>query len=203
MTRVRKPPARLESARLVLRRPQVEDAPAVVEAIAESFEELRKWMAWAQHVPGLDEQEARLREGGARFDAGEDFVFFLFERESGLYLGGTGLHRFDWSVPRFEIGYWVRTSRVGRGYATEAVHALSALAFEGLSAVRVEIRCNDRNERSWRVAERAGFALEAVLRSYEREADGTLRDTRIYARVRPEGDSIGRPHTREREGGER
>jgi len=87
-------------------------------------------------------------------------------------------------VPSFETGYWVRSSRARRGYVTEAVRAISDAAFATLGAARVEIRCHDRNERSWRVAERAGFTLEGVLRSERRHLDGSLRDTRVYARVR-------------------
>jgi RimJ/RimL family protein N-acetyltransferase len=179
-----RPPEQLETARLALRKPRVEDASQVVEAIAESIEELRPWMPWAQRVPTRAEQEERLRASVAAFEAGEDFPYWIFERASGTYLGGTGLHRFDWAVPRFETGYWVRTSRAGRGYATEAVGAVTEMAFGVLGARRVEIRCDDRNMRSWRVAERLGFALEGVLRHQDRSPDGSLRDTRVYARVR-------------------
>ena len=179
-----RPPARLETERLVLRRPELADAPAVALAVAESIEELRPWMPWAQQVPTLAEQEAHLRTASAAFDAGEDYPLYLFDRQTGLYLGGSGLHRFDVSVPRYETGYWVRTSRVGRGYACEAVAAITEMAFEVLGALRVEIRCSDANVRSWRVAERLGFQLEGVLRREARDPDGTVRDTRVYAKVR-------------------
>jgi len=118
----------------------------------------------------------------------EDLVYFIFERtpqgEAGALVGGTGLHRIDWKGPRFEIGYWRRTDRAGRGYATEAVRALSRMAFDVLAAERVEIRMDDRNLASARVAERAGFRFEALLRREARGVDGELRDTRVYARVR-------------------
>ena len=51
-------------------------------------------------------------------------------------------------------------------------------------AQRVEIRMDDLNVRSWRVAERAGFTLEGVLRADRLTVTGTLSNTRIYARVR-------------------
>jgi RimJ/RimL family protein N-acetyltransferase len=91
----------------------------------------------------------------------------------------------DWSVPRFEIGYWVRRCFVGQGYITEAVRGVTRFAFETLGARRVEIRCDARNERSRRVAERSGFELEATLRNHAVAVDGELRDTLIYARLEP------------------
>ena len=66
----------------------------------------------------------------------------------------------------------------------EAVQALTRFAFDRLEARRVEIRMDAGNERSWRVAERAGFRLEGVLRGDSLTPAGELRDTRVYARVR-------------------
>jgi RimJ/RimL family protein N-acetyltransferase len=87
-------------------------------------------------------------------------------------------------VPRFEIGYWRRTDARGRGLVTEAVQALSRMAFDVLQAQRVEIRMDDLNVASWKVAERAGFTLEGVLRRHALSVDGQVRDTRVYSRVR-------------------
>jgi RimJ/RimL family protein N-acetyltransferase len=58
------------------------------------------------------------------------------------------------------------------------------MAFDGLQAQRVELRIDNVNERSWRVAERAGFTLEGVLRHESLTADGALRDMRVYSKVR-------------------
>ena len=101
-------------------------------------------------------------------------------------MGSGGLHRIDWSVPSFEIGYWCHTSFAGHGYITEAVRGIAAFAFDFLSASRVEIRCDSLNRRSVRVAERAGFRLEAELRNAEAGTDGSLRNTLIFSML-PEG----------------
>jgi RimJ/RimL family protein N-acetyltransferase len=74
-------------------------------------------------------------------------------------VGSSRLHRIDWEVPKFEIGYWCRTRCSGQGYTTEAVRSIAAFAFEALEAKRVEIRCDTLNRPSARVAERAGFHL--------------------------------------------
>jgi ribosomal-protein-serine acetyltransferase len=178
-------PEWIETERLRIRAPREEDAEEVREAIRATFETLRPWMPWAQRVPTLGEERARLAESRRKIEAREDFPLFAFERSTGAFVVASGLHRPDWDVPSFETGYWVRAGYEGRGYVTEACRAIAAAAFDALGAARVEIRCHDRNERSWRVAERAGFALEGVLRNERRHVDGTLADTRVYARVRP------------------
>ena len=52
-----------------------------------------------------------------------------------------------------------------------------------LHAQRLIIRCDARNLRSARVAERAGYRLEATLRREMRAPDGSLRDTLQFVRL--------------------
>ena len=182
-------PDQLATERLILRSARGTDAPALNAAVCESLDELRLRMPWAQSAPSLARSDADCRRMQARFLLREDLPMFMFERAAdggeGEFVGGTGLHRIDWTVRRFEIGYWCRTSRWGRGYVTEAARALTRFAFERLRARRVEIRMDDGNARSWKVAERAGFALEGVLRSDTVNPLGEPRDTRVYALAAP------------------
>jgi RimJ/RimL family protein N-acetyltransferase len=86
-------------------------------------------------------------------------------------------------VPKFEIGYWCRKGFTGRGYITEAVRGLTVFAFEILKANRVEIRCDQRNVRSRKVAERLGFKLEGILRNERVAVDRRLENICIYAMI--------------------
>ena len=181
-------PEQLFSERLVLRCARADDAPAMNAAVTESLDDLRSTMLWAQVAPTPAQSEADCRRFHAKFLLREDATMFMFERRAdgseGAFIGGAGMHRIDWAVRKFEIGYWCRVSQQGRGYVTEAVLALKRHAFERLRAGRVELRMNDDNVRSRRVAERAGFTLEGVLRHSALNPQGELRDTRVYALTR-------------------
>jgi RimJ/RimL family protein N-acetyltransferase len=178
-------PLVVEADRLVLRAPHPCHAEAVVEAIEESFEALHRWMAWATRVPDLAWERTHLVEAHERFLAGASLDYFVFRRRDDRFLGACGFPRIDLREGVYEIGYWIRTSEGGKGYVTEAVRRCAALAFDVLGARRVEIRTSDRNVRSWRVAERAGFALDAIRQRDSTHPDGSPRDTRIYSRVTP------------------
>jgi RimJ/RimL family protein N-acetyltransferase len=134
----------------------------------------------------MEESEEFCRRAHIRFLAREDLAFGLFLKETSTLVGAIGLHRMNWNVPKFEIGYWLRSSFTGQGYMTEAVAAITSFAFKMLDAKRVEIRADDRNERSWRIPERLGFQLEGILHNDGRDAAGTLRHTRVYAKIAPE-----------------
>jgi len=181
-------PARIETERMILRCPMPGDGAAVNEAERESLVELKPWMPWAQAGKSLDDSEAYCRRMQARYLLREDLAMFMFERDvlgrEGRLIGGTGLHRIDWTLRSFEIGYWRRSGFGGRGYVTEAARGLARLAFDRLGARRVEIRTDDGNAASWKVAERAGFTLEALLRGDSLANSGEVRSTRVYARVR-------------------
>jgi RimJ/RimL family protein N-acetyltransferase len=176
-------PVELLTARLRLVPPAAGDGLMLNRAIAESFVELNRWMDWAATMPTIIESERFVRDSAARFMRREDLPLFLRRRDSGELVGASGLHRIDWQVPRFEIGYWCRTSLVGKGYIGEAVAAITRFAFEKLDAARVEIRTDSQNTRSFRVAERLGFRLEGVMRRDARTPQGALRDTRLYSMV--------------------
>src|SRR5262249_27235381 len=89
----------------------------------------------------------------------------------------------DWSLRSFEVGYWLRDGAEGHGYAQEAVRELTRFALEELAANRVEIRCDPRNERSRRVAERLGFVYEGCLRNSRQDPEGRPRDTVVYGLI--------------------
>jgi RimJ/RimL family protein N-acetyltransferase len=177
-------PDAIETERLLIRCPRAGDGQAVFEAVLETFDQLHLWMPWARTPPAVDDSEAHCRRAHANFMARTDLPFALFLKRTWQYVGGSGLHRMDWDVRRFEIGYWCRKSMQGQGLITEAVQAISNMAFDKLAANRVEIHCSHRNVRSQKVAELAGFPLEARLKNHALEPNGELRDTLIYAKTR-------------------
>jgi len=181
-------PERIETERLVLRTPRPGDGGVVNAAVQASHAELAPWLPWAVTLPSVDESEAHCRRAHAKFLLRDDLTMFVFARgaddREGELVGGTGLHRIDWTLRRFEVGYWRKTGCEGRGVMTEAVRAVVRMAFDALDARRVEIRMDDRNVASWKLAERAGFTLEALLRFDSLTPAGEPRSTRVYARVR-------------------
>ena len=64
-----------------------------------------------------------------------------------------------------EVGYWVKREARGRGAATRALRLLSRWGLEELGLARLQLRTDELNVPSTRVAELAGFTREGVLRS--------------------------------------
>jgi RimJ/RimL family protein N-acetyltransferase len=176
-------PDAFETERLTIRCPLPGDGAELNAAVSESSEELTPWMPWVEEHKTVEDSEVSVRRARVAFIERSDLRLHLLIKGTDTLVGSSGLHRIDWSVPRFEIGYWCRTRFAGRGYVTEAVRGITAFAFDVLGARRLEIRCDTRNHRSARVAERAGFRLEGELRNAEVDPGGEPRNTLVYALI--------------------
>ena len=178
-------PERIETPRLLLRPFSIADAPALHEALVESLTALREhlwFLPWVAEPPTLASAEARCVQAAENFRQRTDLAYLAFDRRSGRLVASAGLHRTDWALPATEVGVWVRTSEMGKGYATEAVTALTAWALDTLGAERVAFVADAINAGSRAVALRCGFELEGVRRRAARSPDGQLRDLCLYAR---------------------
>src|SRR5260221_5841543 len=131
------------------------DAPALVECL-DGDEEISRWL---DQVP----QPYTLADALAYIGGIGEQAFALTECESGRLLGSIGL-RWNDEHDVAEAGYWLRSDARGRGLATRALMLVTRIALEE-SARRVQLRAAVGNDASRRVAEKAGFRLEGVLRS--------------------------------------
>jgi RimJ/RimL family protein N-acetyltransferase len=176
-------PTELRGPRVMLRPYREEDAEQVFAAIDESRDHLRPWMAWVDNNRSVDEVRDYCIRCQANWLLRTDLSLGIFDAVSGRYLGGIGLLEPDWELRAFEIGYWLRVTAVGQGYATESTKLLADFAMSHLRARRVLLHCDARNDASRRVAERAGFILEGRLRNASLAPDGTVSDDLVYAMV--------------------
>jgi RimJ/RimL family protein N-acetyltransferase len=180
-------PVPIETSRLLLRPCAFGDGALVAPVINSSLEDLKPWMTWAQGPQTVDEAEANSRVSAAKWAVREDLTLRVFEKSTGALIGGTGLHRIDWTVGAFEIGYWIATAAKGKGYATECSRVLTFFAFEKLNARRVTIHCDVENLPSRRIAEKLGFDLEGIRRNDSLTPKGAIRSTAVYSRISLDG----------------
>lgn len=175
-----RPPDHIVTDRLTLRRWAPVHAVPMKAAIDASLAHLQAWMPWATAEPTpLPDLGQRLAQFGADFDAGHRWLYGVFPPDETVVLGGVGLHPMtDPKAPAdsLEIGYWLRADMTGKGYATEAVRAVSHLPGIAL----VQIRCDPRNARSAAVARRLGFHHSATLLGNATTPAGRPRDTMIW-----------------------
>jgi RimJ/RimL family protein N-acetyltransferase len=159
---------RLEDDAILLREFTEEDVPAIVAACQDP--EIARWTRVPSPYTEADAREF-LKDP-------PDRAFAVVDRSSGELLGAIGARPEE--DARVEIGYWVAREARGRGVATRALRLIAAWAVEEIGAGRVQLYTDPANEASQRVAEKAGFRREGMLRSWT-EIKGSRRDVVMYS----------------------
>ena len=176
-------PTEFETDRLLIRMPLPGDGVVTCESINHSLPELKPWMPFAQKEQTMEDTEINIRQAYINFLNRTDLRLLVFKKDTGEFVASSGLHRINWDVPKFEIGYWIDTRFSGNGYMTEAVQGITDFAMRELKARRVEIRCDALNVKSKAIPERLGFTLEGILKNESISVEGELRDTCVFAKV--------------------
>jgi RimJ/RimL family protein N-acetyltransferase len=150
---------------VILRRLDWADAPAIVAACNDP--EIPRWTELPSPYTDRDAHEYLVRLEPDR-RAGRTLGFGIARSGDDALLASCGLTRFDWTERKTEIGYWVAREARGQSIATRATRLLSRWALETLGMERVELLAQPENAASQRVAEKAGFTREGLLRRYRR-----------------------------------
>ena len=123
-----------------------------------------------------------IKESQAVAASGTQIPFAIIYRASGKAIGSTRYLDIRREHRGLEIGWtWVGTAYLRTPVNTECKSLLLTHAFEGLGAVRVQLKTDLRNERSQRAIERIGAVREGVLRKHMVRWDGFIRDTIYYS----------------------
>lgn len=146
---------RLPNDGIVALRPWSQADVDEMVACLDGDEEISRWL---DQIP----QPYTAADALAFLSRSGETTFAVVDAERGGVLGGIGL---TWNEANdvAEIGYWARREARGRGVTTRALVLASVVAVER-GAARVQLRADVENVASRRVAEKAGFTAEGVLR---------------------------------------
>jgi len=140
----------------------------------------------SRYVPAIpypySEADARaFAEHAARgWMEGGQAVFVIAQAPGRQGLGMISLHLFATDPGLAEVGYWLRREARGHGAATTAVRLVAGWAFGELGVGRLNLQTAPENLASQRVAERAGFTREGLLRAWLPTANGR-RDSVMFS----------------------
>jgi RimJ/RimL family protein N-acetyltransferase len=169
----------LSDGAVSLRHWRDDDVPAIVAACQDP--EIPRWTSVP--VPYADaDARAFLASLPAAMQAGASCTFAIVERGADEPVGAIGFPRLSWEDERAEVGYWVAAPARGRGVAARAVRLLCRWGFAEAGFHRIELLAARENVASQRVAERAGFTREGVLRAHMLQK-GLRRDMVIFSRL--------------------
>ncbi|HEY5165985.1 MAG TPA: GNAT family N-acetyltransferase [Acidimicrobiia bacterium] len=144
---------------IVLRPPEAGDAAAITAAVQDP-DIPRFTMVPSRYT--IDDAAAFIERSAGLWDSGDAAPFVIVDATTGTLLGSVGVHDLGLESGPAHVGYWVAAAARGRGVATRALRLVARWTLEDLRLPRVEVYVFVENERSQRVATRAGFAREGI-----------------------------------------
>jgi ribosomal-protein-serine acetyltransferase len=149
---------------ITLHRYRMDDVPDLVAAAHESVGTVFPWLPWCHEGYKVEEAESWIASQVKAWDEAANFEFCI-RTASGEHVGGGGINSLNKEHPLANLGYWVRTSQQGKGYATRAARLLAEFGIKDLGLQRVEIYAAVGNHASLRVIEKTGAQREGILRN--------------------------------------
>lgn len=173
-----KPPERIETERLVLRKPRLDDAPEIFAAYAQD-PEVTRYLTWRPHT-SVEETHQFIGQMLKYWEIGRAYPYALTSKDSDTIIGMIAVHPDGY---RLGIGYVLARVHWGKGYIPEAAQALINWAFQQPSIYRVDATTDVENIASQRVLEKLGMQCEGILRRYmiHPNLSDVPRDSYIYA----------------------
>jgi len=153
-----------ESDKIIIRKYLKEDISELFFTVSRSIAELKKWMPWCKSNYSVNDAKNWVESREFEWKNGVEYSFVILNRADSRLIGGVGLNRIDEINLTGNLGYWIGSEFVGKGFATESCKLALKFAFEQLSLNRVEIIMAETNNASKRVAEKLGAVKEGLLR---------------------------------------
>ncbi len=177
-------PETIDTTRLRLRKPMIEDSAGVFEAYG-ADPEVTRYLAWPPHQTLKDSLAAMLSRL-ACWESGSEFSWTITPRdEPGTIMGMISAvpDRKQW---RCSLGYVLARRYWNQGYMTEAVRAMIEMLFDQPGIYRIWAVVDEENFASARVLEKAGMEREGFLRRWSLHPNvGSLpRDCWCFSVVR-------------------
>jgi ribosomal-protein-serine acetyltransferase len=168
---------------LLLRSLQPDDAPALFKAVDESRHHLRPWLRWVdattkqEHILQFILRTQQQLHNQTALELG-----LVHNRE---IIGGIGMHDWDHTLKKAQLGYWIRKEYEGKGIVHKCLTRFIDVLFEKPGLNKIEIHFMPSNKRSASIASRLGFKVEGVIRqSYF--MNGRLEDLVITGLLKTE-----------------
>ena len=142
-------------------------------------EEIAYWLPMIPDPYTRSDAREYVRRTRQGWRDGTDAFFAVTNAATGNAIGSIGMRCHG--DGRGTVGYWVAREARGQGVATRALELISNWALDALGLERLELMAEPENAASCKVAERAGYRREGLLRSYLQTQRRGRRDVVLYS----------------------
>ncbi|HEX4326645.1 MAG TPA: GNAT family protein [Burkholderiales bacterium] len=157
-------------------------SPGMADELSAAVRDGELWKLWYTAIPAPEKMSAEIERRLGLFDKGTMLPFAIRNLATGRLAGMSTYMNVDQANKRVEIGStWYAKSAQRTPLNTECKLLLLGHAFETMDCIAVEFRTSFFNQASRNAILRLGAKQDGILRSHQRHADGSLRDTVVFS----------------------
>jgi len=157
-----RPPEKISTDRLFLRKPMMEDAALSFKLYAQD-PEVTKFLTWKPHQ-SIKETKSFLERCLNNWKSGISFPWTIIRKKDKQLMGMLEIVNIDHTG--IHVGYVLARPYWGNGYMTEALMEIVDWAIKQKDVYRVWTVCDIENIASIRVLEKTGMQNEGTLRRW-------------------------------------
>jgi ribosomal-protein-serine acetyltransferase len=177
-------PETIETDKLTLRRYSAEDAGGLLELIDRNRQELVREFAQTAALQIPAQAESFVAEKSEQWQLRKNFTYGVWRKSADPLIGQIQAKNIAWEIPAAELSYFIDKNSQRRGYASESVRGILAVAFGELRFERIFVRILPSNSESLSLAKRLGFHEEGLHRNAFRCGFGELHDVYFLSLIR-------------------
>lgn len=147
---------------ILLRSYQLDDAPELYNAVNRSRKHLQPWLEWVSKTTKPEQSLQFIQQSLHQLNTQEALALGIFFNDR--IIGGIGMHHWDQSTKRAQVGYWISEEFEGKGIINSCLTRFIDFLFEKIGLNKIEVHFVPANLRSAKVAERLGCRVEGVIR---------------------------------------
>jgi ribosomal-protein-serine acetyltransferase len=168
---------------ILLRSHEEADAAELFKVINENRNHLRNFITWVDSTLKPEDSLEFIRTAHQHLHEQKGMSLGIFQHEK--LIGGIGMHQWNHTLRKAEVGYWISKQEEGKGIMYDVSKAFIAFLFEQLHLNKIELHFKKENQRSAQLAQRLNFTIEGILRD-SIFMNGTLHDLVIAGLLRRE-----------------
>lgn len=185
-------PVLLKSQRLELCSYREEDTGDLSQLIESNREQLlRNFLDVAKASAAAPDMRSFIQDCTKQWEARKVFHYGIWTRQPSALIGQLKVKNVLWDVPSAELSYFIGSTYLRKGYATEAILAVLRTAFEQLMFNRVYVRIIASNVGSLELIRKLGMRHEGLHRREFRCGYGELHDVEYFSVTRDDYPGIG------------
>ena len=146
----------------LLRSYVVDDAEELFNVVDKSRKHLHTWLDWVGNTVKPEHSLRFIQQALHQAHEQESLALGIFYNNR--IIGGIGMHNWDQTTRRAQLGYWIGKEYEGKGIINKCLVKFADFLFEKIGLNKIEIHFSPTNKRSAKVAERLGCKIEGVIR---------------------------------------